>query len=170
MTTDTTEKGLESLIVCDMAGQADLISPPYVVSETSTPIAGGTGWLLGDPKHFDRGACVDLVQLRGFLLATQPKLVEVFSLETDGPTRRQFLARLEKEVGKRGVIDVLRKGIDHGAHHVEMFYGTPSPGNDRAAERFACNRCHPAVCLQQRRDPARPGSGPVHQWVAHCHL
>jgi type I restriction enzyme R subunit len=140
MTTDTTEKGLESLIVRAMAGRADLISPPYVVSETSTPIAGGTGWLLGDPKHYDRGTCVDLVQLRGFLLATQPKLVEVFSLETDGPTRRQFLARLEKEVGKRGVIDVLRKGISHGAHHVELFYGTPSLGNAKAAERFACNR------------------------------
>jgi type I restriction enzyme R subunit len=140
MTTDTTEKGLESIIVRAMAGRADLVSPPYLVSETSTPIAGGTGWLLGDPRHYDRGTCVDLVQLRGFLLATQPKLVEVFSLETDGPTRRQFLARLEKEVGKRGVIDVLRKGVDHGPHHVEMFYGTPSPGNDKAAERFACNR------------------------------
>ena len=75
MTTDTTEKGLESLIVRAMAGRADLVSPPYVVSETSTPIAGGTGWLLGNPRHYDRGACVDLVQLRGFLLATQPKLV-----------------------------------------------------------------------------------------------
>ncbi len=140
MTTDTTEKGLESIIVRAMTGRADLVSPPYVVSETSTPIAGGTGWLLGDPKHYDRGACVDLVQLRGFLLATQPKLVEVFSLETDGPTRRQFLARLEKEVGKRGVIDVLRKGVDHGAHHVDLFYATPSRGNDKAAEQFARNR------------------------------
>jgi hypothetical protein len=51
MTTDTTEKGLESIIVRAMAGRADLVSPSYVVSETSTPIAGGTGCLLGDPKH-----------------------------------------------------------------------------------------------------------------------
>ena len=39
MTTDTSEKGLESLIVRAMAGQADLLSPPYVASETSTPCA-----------------------------------------------------------------------------------------------------------------------------------
>ena len=55
------------------------------------------GWLLGDPRHYDRGACVDLVQLRGFIMATQEHLVEAFALESDGPTRRQFLARLEKE-------------------------------------------------------------------------
>jgi hypothetical protein len=69
MTTDTSERGLESLIVRSMTGRVDLLSPPYVPSETSTPVAGGTGWLLGDPKHYDRGACVDLVQLRGFVMA-----------------------------------------------------------------------------------------------------
>ena len=140
MTTDISEKGLESLIVRAMTGRVDLISPPYVVTDVAVPIAEGTGWLLGDPKHYDRGACVDLVQLRGFLLATQPKLVEIFSLREDGPTRRQFLARLEKEVAGRGVIDVLRKGIDHGPHHVDLFYESPSPGNEKAAVRFASNR------------------------------
>lgn len=140
MTTDTSEKGLESLIVRAMTGRTDLISPPHVPTETSTPAAGGTGWLLGDPKHYDRGACVDLVQLRGFIMATQEHLVEAFALNTDGPTRRQFMARLEREVGKRGVIDVLRKGIDHGPHHLDLFYPTPSPGNAAAVQRFAGNR------------------------------
>lgn len=93
MTTDTSEKGLESLIVRSMTGRIDLLSPPYIPSETSTPIAGGTGWLLGDPKHYDRPACVDLTQLRGFVLATQPSLLEKLSLDADTPTRRQFLAR-----------------------------------------------------------------------------
>jgi type I restriction enzyme, R subunit len=155
MTTDTTEKGLESLIVRAMTGRTDLLSPPYVATETAVPVAGGTGWLLGDPKHYDRGTCVDLVQLRGFLMATQPTLIDAFSLDIDGPTRRQFLARLEKEVGKRGVIDVLRKGIDHGANHVNLFYGTPSPGNEKAAERFACNRFSATRQLAYSRDETR---------------
>ena len=43
--------------------------------------------------------------------------------------RRKFLARLQGEVSKRGVIDVLRKGVKDGPYHVELFYGTPSPGN-----------------------------------------
>ncbi len=155
MTTDTSEKGLESLIVRAMSGRIDLLSPPYVANETSTPVAGGTGWILGDPKHYDRGACVDLVQLCGFVMATQPELVDKLSLETDTSTRRQFLARLEKEVGKRGVIDVLRKGIDHGPLHVDLFYGTPSPGNDKAAERFACNRFSVTRQLTYSRDETR---------------
>ena len=65
-----------------MTGRTDLLSPPYLPTETSTPAAGGTGWLLGDPKHYDRGACVDLVQLRGFILATQEHLFEAFALNT----------------------------------------------------------------------------------------
>jgi type I restriction enzyme R subunit len=137
MTTDTSEKGLEGLIVRSMTGRVDLLSPPYVANETSTPVAGGTGWILGDPKHYDRGACVDLVQLRGFLMATQPELVDKLSLETDTPTRRQFLARLDKELARRGVVDVLRKGIEHQAHHVTLFYGTPSPGNATAVNLHA---------------------------------
>jgi type I restriction enzyme, R subunit len=79
MPADTSEKGLESLIVRAMAGRVDLLSPPYVATDTSAPVAGGTGWLLGDPKHYDRTYALDLVQLRGFLGATQPKLVEVLS-------------------------------------------------------------------------------------------
>ncbi|MDE0293093.1 MAG: type I restriction endonuclease, partial [Bryobacterales bacterium] len=51
-----------------------------------------------------------------------------------------FLARLQGEVTRRGVIDVLRKGVKHGPHHVELFYGAPSPGNPAAAERYARNR------------------------------
>jgi hypothetical protein len=42
MTTDTSEKGLEGLIVRAMTDRIDPLSPPYVANETSTPIAGGT--------------------------------------------------------------------------------------------------------------------------------
>jgi len=155
LTTDTSEKGLESLIVRVMTGRTDLLSPSHIATESAVPVAGGTGWLLGDPKHYDRGACVDLVQLQGFVLATQPKLVEAFSLQADGAVRRQFLARLEKEIARRGVIDVLRKGIDHGAHHLDLFYGTPSSGNPKAAERFACNRFSVARQFAYSRDETR---------------
>ena len=140
MTTDISEKGLEGLIVRAMTGRTDLLMPPHTPTGFDAPVAGGTGWLLGDPRHYDRGFCLDLVQLRGFLELTQPKAAEALGLDTDGPTRRQFLARLSGEIGKRGVIDVLRKGVSHGPHHLQLFYGTPSPGNARAAELHAQNR------------------------------
>lgn len=38
------------------------------------------------------------------------------------------------------MIDVLRNGVDHGAVHLELFYGTPSPGSEKAAALFRENR------------------------------
>ena len=54
---------------------------------------------------------MDLVQLRGFFNATQEHIIESCSLEHDGPVRHKFLARLQGEISKRGVIDVLRNGM-----------------------------------------------------------
>jgi type I restriction enzyme R subunit len=152
VTTDTSERGLESLIVRAMTGRTDLLAPPHQPTETSAPVAGGTGWLLGDPAHYDREHAVDLVQLRGFLRATQPTVADALSLDTDGPTRRKFLARLQGEITKRGVIDVLRRGVKDGPHHVDLFYGTPTPGNVSAEERYALNRFSVTRQLRYSRD------------------
>src|SRR5690606_35077130 len=66
--------------------------------------------------------------------------------------RQKFLARLQGEIGKRGVIDVLRHGVKHGPHEAALFYGTPSPGNAKAAERFAANRFSVTRQLRYSRD------------------
>ena len=152
MTTDTSERGLEDLIVRAMTGYTDALSPAHVTTETSASVAGGTGWLLGDPHHYDRDYCVDLVQLRGFVMATQEDLADALSFATDGPTRRSFLARLQGEISKRGTIDVLRHGVKHGPHHVDLFYGTPSPDNEMAVELFARNRFSVTRQLRYSRD------------------
>jgi type I restriction enzyme, R subunit len=140
VTTDTTERGLEDLIVRTMTGRVALLSPEHVATATSVPVAGGTGWLLGDPHHYDRDYCVDIVQLRGFLLATQEDVLDDLQLDVDAATRRKFLARVQGEISKRGTIDVLRHGIKHGPLEIDLFYGTPSPGNEHAQELFARNR------------------------------
>ncbi|MDC0740956.1 type I restriction endonuclease subunit R [Polyangium mundeleinium] len=155
MTTDTSEKGLERLIVRAMTGRTGLLEPPHVATDTAVPVAGGTGWILGDPAHYDREFAVDLVQLQGFLRATQPTLVEPLSLDTDGPTRRKFLARLQGEITNHGVIHVLRHGVKHGPLHIDLFYGTPSPGNTAAADRHAQNRFSVTPQLRYSRDETR---------------
>ena len=140
MSIDIREKGLEGLIVRAMTGRTDLLSPPHTPTGFDAPASGGTGWLLGDAKHYDRGFCLDLVQLRGFLEQTQPKVAAALELDQDTPVRRQFLKRLSDEVAKRGVIDLLRKGLSHGPHTLQLFFGTPSEGNAKAAELYGCNR------------------------------
>jgi type I restriction enzyme, R subunit len=141
MNTDTSEKGLESLIVVAMAGQPSSEPPPS--GEGIGLIRaryGGTGWIRGQAQDYDREYCVDLQQLGTFLDATQPKIAEVLDLEHDSPARRKFLARLQSEISKRGVIDVLRHGVKDGPHHIDLFFGTPSSGNEKAALLYASNR------------------------------
>jgi len=117
--TDTSEKGLESIIVASLVEEA--------------------GYVQGDPQDYDREHAVDLAKLLQFLAATQPDTYEALGIDEEGPKRTQFLHRLQGEIAKRGVVDVLRGGIKHGPAHVDLFYGTPTPGNVKAAERFAAN-------------------------------
>ena len=113
---------------------------------------GGVGWNCGNRHDYDREFCVDPVQLAAFLRATQPDAAESLSLYKSGPTRRRFLARLQGQIAKRGTIDVLRHGIRHGAHELDLFYGTPSADNEKARERFARNRFTVTRQLHYSRD------------------
>ena len=148
MTTDTSERGLERLICTALAGHP--CEPNGKVGER--PATYSAGWIGGLPEHYDRESCVDLVQLSRFLSDTQPHVLDALDLDHDSPTRRKFLARLQGEVTKRGTIDVLRHGIKHGAHDIALFYGTPSPGNAKAAERYAANRFSVTRQLRYSRD------------------
>jgi type I restriction enzyme R subunit len=47
---------------------------------------------------------------------------------------------------------VLRNGVKHGAVDVDLFYGTPSPGNVKAEERYARNRFSVTRQLRYSRD------------------
>src|SRR5205809_7106304 len=106
-TTDTSEKGLESLIVAALTSQV--------------------GYEAGDAMDYDRDHAVDLAKLLAFLEETQPKTVELLGIGVEGSKRQQFLARLQGETAKRGIIDVLRKGISHyPANNITLFYGSPS--------------------------------------------
>jgi type I restriction enzyme R subunit len=152
MTTDTSERGLERLICTALTGSP--CDPGTGPAETvgERPATYGAGWICGAPDDYDREYCVDLVQLGAFLRATRPEAADALDLDHDGPTRRKLLARLQGEITKRGTVDVLRQGIKHGPHHLDLFYGTPSPGNDRAAERYAANRFSVTRQLRYSRD------------------
>ena len=120
MAIDTSERGLETLIVRSLIDES--------------------GYTAGDPKNYDREYCVDLVQLAAFLRVTQPEAAESLRLDEDGPTRRSFLARLRSEIDKRGTIELLRHGIKHRALDLDLCYGTPSAENERAKWLFEQNR------------------------------
>lgn len=75
MTTDTSEKGLESLIMRHLTGTDGLSSGAGAVAEVP-PSAGGSGWFAGHADAYDREFAVDTQQLFAFLHATQPEEFE----------------------------------------------------------------------------------------------
>ena len=154
MTTDLTERGLERLICKALTG--DPCDPPSgrTVGEPSHPY-GGVGWSPGNHHDYNREYCIDLVQLRTFLHATQPNSAPALRLGEDCPTRRKFLARLQGEIAKRGTIDVLRNAIKHGPHELDLFYGTPSAQNETAQRRFRQNQFSVTRQLRYSRDDAQ---------------
>ncbi len=140
MTTDTSEKGLETLIMRHLTGVDGFAITPDSVGEKSD--VTGNGYFAGSPKDYDRAHALDVPQLFAFLRATQPEAFKKLAMADDlkNINRLKFLARLSAEIGKRGVIDVLRKGVEHGPAHFDLFFGTPSPGNAKAEALHAENR------------------------------
>jgi len=117
--TDTSEAGLETTIVKSLIEEA--------------------GYQAGNPQDYDRAHAVDLAKLTAFIEETQPEVAERLSLEVDSPKRTQFLHRLQGEIAKRGIIDVLRKGVKHGPDSITLFYGSPTANNEKARELFKQN-------------------------------
>ena len=133
--TDTSEKGLEALIVRSLIDEG--------------------GYAAGDSQDYDREHAVDTTKLFAFLDATQPEVVETLGVGGDGPSRIRFLHRLRSEIDRRGVIDVLRKGVRHGPALIELFHVTPTPGNAKAEALFAANVFSVTRQLRYSKDGAR---------------
>ncbi|WP_367027168.1 type I restriction endonuclease [Methylococcus sp. ANG] len=137
--TDTSEQGLEQLIVRHLAGIGEHPASSGQAAGEETAVYAPGGYVLGRASDYNRDVALDVAQLLAFLQATQPKAVEALELALDGIQRTQFLHRLQGEITKRGVVDVLRKGVSHGPVHVDLYKLLPSPGNASAAEAFGKN-------------------------------
>jgi type I restriction enzyme R subunit len=120
MTTDTSERALETLIVDSLTSEG--------------------GYTLGSSAEYSRPHALDLAQLFPFIEATQPHAFKKLGLAAGGSAREDFLARLTGEIAKRGIVEVLRRGVAHQTETVRLFYGRPTEGNDDAIARFAHNR------------------------------
>ena len=77
MSTDTSEKGLELLIVRSLTGLTDeqiLNKPGTVLTAEGGGGYGGAGYVLGRTEDYDRDHAVDLPKLLTFLQSSQPKV------------------------------------------------------------------------------------------------
>ena len=152
MTTDTSERGLETLICDELTGHGSdsAVRDSNLVGDRAAVF--GAGWVMGDPGDYNAEYCVDLVPLKGFLEDTQLEVAATLDLGSDSNTRRQFLARLQGEVTKRGTIAVLRDGIRHGPNQIVVMYGRPSEQNPTARAQHSLNRFSVTRQLRYSRD------------------
>jgi len=121
--TNLNEASLEELIVGQMV-----------------ELGGEPGWVEGDPRSFNAAYCLDLAVFRALIGDTQPELIDILDLDGDSPTTHKFLARLQGEITKNGIVACLRNGITHNNRQIDLYYPTPAPQNQKAATLFAQNR------------------------------
>lgn len=106
MPTDTSEKGLETLI------------EKYLL-ETN-------GYFKGMPSDYSTDYALDCDKLEAFLCSTQEDKVQRTVDFKNPHIRHSFFDRLKNEITKRGVIDVIRKGYNYNTTHFDMYYPFPS--------------------------------------------
>lgn len=106
MPTDTSEKGLETLI------------EKYLL-ETN-------GYFKGMPSDYSTDYALDCNKLEAFLCSTQEDKVQRTVDFKNPHIRHSFFDRLKNEITKRGVIDVIRKGYNYNTTHFDMYYPLPS--------------------------------------------
>ena len=96
-------------------------------------------WLV-EHNHYEQGSnddysreyAIDESRLLRFLNDTQKdELTKSWVLESE-QKRRKFFARLNSEIARRGIADVLRNGVDFYPSSFVMFYLTASEKNDKA--------------------------------------
>lgn len=119
MPTNIKESGLEAIIV------------NYLIKNN--------GYELGTNEDYNRDYAVDESRLLRFLQDTQPDEVEKIGILNSDHKKAQFLNRLQGEIARRGIIDVLRKGINFYPANLIMFYMTPTEKNIKAREMFEKN-------------------------------
>lgn len=117
--TNTREEGLEALIV------------KWLVEQN--------GYEQGTNDDYSKEHALDETRLFRFLSETQPDEMDKLGVFKSDTKRRQFLNRLQGELAKRGIIDVLRNGIKVYPADLIMFYLTPTENNQKQKAMYEKN-------------------------------
>lgn len=135
MPTNTREIGLESLIV------------DY--------LAHNNGYEQGQNSDYNKEYAIDETRLFRFLKDTQLDKLEKLGVFNNDINRVKFLNRLQGEITKNGIIDVLRNGLKVYPVTLDLYYGLPSEKNLDAKELYGKNIFSVTRQLMYSRDNSR---------------
>jgi len=125
MPTNTKESGLEDLIVNSLVQDND--------------------YEQGTNEDYNRDYAIDESRLFHFLVNTQKAEMSNIGLFPEGSgdeysfKKQKFLEFLRDEITKKGIVDILRNGVNFYPSSLTLFYPTPSERNEQAKKDFKNN-------------------------------
>lgn len=119
MTTDTSEKNLETILVSYLR---DI-----------------HGYEEGVSENYNKDYALDTERVKRFIISTQKKKAENTACFASEMSERRFFTELNKQLATRGITDVLRKGFRYISELFDMYYPLPSELNPTAQEMYAKN-------------------------------
>ena len=119
MTTDTSEKNLETILV--------------------SYLSDVHGYEEGVSENYNKDYALDTERVKRFILSTQKQKTENTACFASEMSERKFFTELNKQLATRGITDVLRKGFRYISELFDMYYPLPSELNPTAQEMYAKN-------------------------------
>ena len=100
-----------------------------------------SGYMKRKTESYDKDLCSIPDDLIGFIKDTQHKQYEKLETQYGSQTEEKLLKRISDEIEKRGLIDVLRKGVKDRGANFQLVYFEPKSGlNPEHRELYEKNR------------------------------
>lgn len=98
------------------------------------------GYVSRPSEAYDRALAMDPELVLRFLESSQEEKIAKLRAKHGERMEEKLLARIDEEIGKRGILDVLRKGVEQAFQHLDLMYFLPVSGlNPKAEERYGMN-------------------------------
>ena len=141
MTADISERAFEEAIECALLRHGPDACPGDVTAVRESPPAYGDepapgGYHRRQPEDYDRALCLIPTDVVDFLLATQPREWERLKQHHGADVKPRFLARLSREIARRGALDVLRNGVKDSGCKFRLAYFRPASGLNEELQRL----------------------------------
>ena len=141
MTPDISERAFEAAIECALLRHGPDACPGDAAAVRESPPAFGDdpapgGYHRRRPEDYDRALCLLPADVVDFLLATQPTEWQKLEQHHGADVKPRFLARLSREVARRGALDVLRNGVKDSGCKFRLAYFRPASGLNEELQRL----------------------------------
>ena len=140
MSPEISERRLEDDIECALlafgpdacAGDETTVAEPVVPYGEAVP----GGYRRRAYTEYDRHRCLIERDVLDFIYATQPQEWEKLKQHHGAEVKEKFVARLSREIEKRGALDVLRKGVKDSGCKFRLAYFRPVSGLNEELRRL----------------------------------